>query len=51
MTHEWTFQKKVSAGFVVMVCLALVTTGDSQEGLRRKPRLEGAMLCGRLEEE
>jgi len=34
MTHEWTFQKKVSAGFVVMVCLALVTAAVAVYALR-----------------
>ena len=27
MNHSWTFQKKVTAGFGVMVCLAAVTAG------------------------
>lgn len=34
MTHEWTFQKKVSAGFVVMVCLAALTAAVAVYALR-----------------
>ena len=34
MTHEWTFQKKVLAGFGVMVCLAAVTAGVAVYALR-----------------
>jgi methyl-accepting chemotaxis protein len=34
MTHQWTFQKKVSAGFTVMVCLAALTAAVAVYALR-----------------
>src|SRR6266542_3134952 len=34
MNHSWTFQKKVTAGFGVMVCLAAVTAAVAIMSLR-----------------
>lgn len=34
MTHEWSFQKKVSAGFVVMVCMTALTAAVAAYALR-----------------
>jgi CHASE3 domain sensor protein len=34
MMHQWTFQKKVTVGFTVMVCLAAITASVAVYGLR-----------------
>jgi len=34
MAHSWTFQKKVSTGFAVMVCLAALTAAVAVYALR-----------------
>ena len=34
MTHQWTFQRKVSGGFAVMVCLAAITAMVAVYALR-----------------
>ena len=32
MMHQWTFQQKVTAGFIVQVCLAAVTASVAVRG-------------------
>lgn len=44
MSHEWTFQKKVVGGFVVMVCVAVVTALVAVYALRAVISTKDAVL-------